>query len=302
MEKIMNIVVFGAGAIGSLLGGLLSKNNNVVLIGRKHHVDKINEDELKISGLSEFNDNIKAYTDIKKINFTPDLVLLTVKSYDTENAIKKIKCVLGNNTIILSFQNGLNNLEIINQYVPKNQIIFGITTHGSIYVSEGHIKHTGKGYTIIGGIDKECQKLNDIKKIFDEIGIITQISNNIEVEIWKKALINSSINPLTTIFKCENGYLLKNPILKHMVICVCKESTEIAKKSGFNFEFDDILVQTFKVIEETTENKSSMLQSYLRKTKTEISHINGKLIENGKKNNVSTYFNELLIFIIEQQT
>jgi 2-dehydropantoate 2-reductase len=298
----MNIVVFGAGAIGSLLGGLLSKNNNVVLIGRKQHVDKINKDGLKISGLSEFNDKIKAYTDIKKIKFTPDLVLLTVKSYDTENAIKKIKCVIENNTIILSFQNGLNNLDIINQYVSKNQIIFGITTHGSIYVSEGHIEHTGKGYTIIGEIDKEYQKLNDIKKIFDEIGVITQISNNIEAEIWRKALINSSINPLTTIFKCKNGYLLKNPILKHIVICVCKESTEIAKKSGFDFEFDDILDQTLKVIEETAENKSSMLQSYLRKTKTEISHINGKLIENGKKNNVSTYFNELLIFIIEQKT
>jgi 2-dehydropantoate 2-reductase len=265
-------------------------------------VDKINKDGLKISGLSEFNDKIKAYTDIKKIKFTPDLVLLTVKSYDTENAIKKIKCVIENNTIILSFQNGLNNLDIINQYVSKNQIIFGITTHGSIYVSEGHIEHTGKGYTIIGEIDKEYQKLNDIKKIFDEIGVITQISNNIEAEIWRKALINSSINPLTTIFKCKNGYLLKNPILKHIVICVCKESTEIAKKSGFDFEFDDILDQTFKVIEETAENKSSMLQSYLRKTKTEISHINGKLIENGKKNNVSTYFNELLIFIIEQKT
>ena len=294
----MNIVVFGAGAIGSLLGGLLSKNNNVVLIGRKQHVDKINKDGLKISGLSEFNDKIKAYTDIKKIKSTPDIVLLTVKSYDTENAIKKIKCVLDDNTIILSFQNGLNNLDIINRYVPKNQIIFGITTHGSIYVSEGHIKHTGKGYTIIGGIDKEYQNLDDIKKIFDEIGIITQISANIEKEIWKKAIINSSINPLTTIFQCENGYLLKNPILRHMIVCICKESTDIVNEYGFSFKFDEMLNQTFKVIEDTKKNKSSMLQSYLRNTKTEIASINGVLIEIGKKYNASTYFNKILLFMV----
>ena len=94
----MKIVVIGAGAIGSFIGGMLSKNNDVVLVGRKPHVDSIKKIGLSISGKTKLNIKIRAEENIKNIDFTPDLLILTVKSFDTENAIKEAK-IIDKNTL-----------------------------------------------------------------------------------------------------------------------------------------------------------------------------------------------------------
>ena len=102
----MNIVVFGAGAIGSLFGGFLSKNNNVFLIGRKPHVDTIKNNNLLLQGKAKLKVRISAAVSIDNVPFTPDLLVLTVKSYDTENAIKEARKIIDDNTVLLSLQNG----------------------------------------------------------------------------------------------------------------------------------------------------------------------------------------------------
>ena len=83
----MNIVIMGAGAVGSLFGALLSKNNNVTLIGRKNHIESINKSGLLIEGKTKLNVKINAEISVDNIKDTPDLLILTVKSYDTESAI-----------------------------------------------------------------------------------------------------------------------------------------------------------------------------------------------------------------------
>ena len=163
----MNIVIFGAGAIGSLIGAKLSKNNYVILHGRKSHIDKIKKDGLKIIG----------------------------------------------KTIILTIQNGLDNIEIIKKWVNASQIMIGVTTEGSLFVKPGYIKHTGTGITKIGVLDGHHSNIiKQIVNLFNESKINTILSENILKEIWIKAIINSCVNPLTTIFRCKNGYLLRNPI------------------------------------------------------------------------------------------
>ena len=107
----MNIVVMGAGAIGSLFGAFLSKKNDVVLVGRSSHVNAINKKGLKIKGKTQLNVKIRAVDSVDKIPFSPDLIIITVKSYNTETAIKEIKSNIGDNTIVLSLQNGLDNIE-----------------------------------------------------------------------------------------------------------------------------------------------------------------------------------------------
>ena len=119
----MNIVIFGAGAIGSLIGAKLSKNNFVILHGRKSHIDKIKKDGLKIIGKTIFNKKIPATSSVNEINIKPDLIILTVKSYDTEKAVKQINKIIGKNTIILTIQNGLDNIDIIKKWINNNQII-----------------------------------------------------------------------------------------------------------------------------------------------------------------------------------
>jgi len=295
----MDIVIFGAGAIGSLFGAYLSSNNNITLIGRSFHVNAINTGSLKIEGKTKFNKKVKSINSLDYVNKSPDLLLLTVKSYDTEIAIKQSLSIINNKTIILSFQNGLDNINKIGKYVNKKQVIAGVTTHGSIFLKPGLIRHTGIGRTILGELDGRITKrIEKIIKIFNKADIETQISQNIIREIWIKAIINSSINPLTSIFQCKNGYLLKNPILMNLVMNICKESTNIANIKGFKLSYNDMLRKTKEVIEKTYDNYSSMLQSIKKGKKTEIESINGILIDIGKKFKIDTLLNNLLFNII----
>jgi len=296
----MNIVILGAGAIGSLFGGLLSKKNNVSLIGRKTHVQAIKKNGLKITGKTQLNVRMSAEDSISKIGFSPDLLILTVKSYDTENAIKEAKSIIGVNTVVLSLQNGLDHVNKISKIVSREKIIAGVTTHGAFFSKSGLIKHTGSGETILGELDgKKTERITNITDLFNKSGIETKISTNIIREIWIKAIINSSINPLTTFFQCKNGYLLENPVLEKLVENVCRESTNIANASGLNLSYQNMINKTKEVIRGTSENYSSMLQSFKKGKKTEIKSINGKLVIIGKKHDISTSINEMLIYSVK---
>lgn len=296
----MNIVIMGAGAIGSLFGALLSKNNNVTLIGRKNHIESINKSGLLIEGKTKLNVKINAEISVDNIKDTPDLLILTVKSYDTESAIIQAWNIIEKDTIVLSLQNGLDNLEKIKNYVePKNTMV-GITTHGAFYSKPGIIKHTGKGATIIGELNgQKTKRAGEISKIFNEAGIEVSISEDIVREIWLKAIVNSCINPITAFFQCKNGYLLENQILKKLVEIICEESARIAHSNGLIVSYDEIIKKTKDVIKKTSENYSSMLQSILHNQKTEIDSINGKLVEIGKKNNIAPIMNEMLTYSIK---
>jgi len=297
----MNIVVLGAGAIGSLFGALLSSKNNVVLIGRKPHVDVINKKGLKIEGITKLKVKIDARESINKIDFSPDLIILAVKSYDTESAVKKASKVICKNTIVLSLQNGIDNIDKIKKYIESEKILVGVTTHGALFLNPGIIRHTGKGSTILGKLSGgKTVQLKDLVELFNKSGIYTISSDNIIGELWIKAIVNSSINPLTAIFQCKNGYLLENPVLERLVEITCLESTDIANTQGYSFfSHEDMIKITKKVIRNTSDNYSSMLQSVKRGKKTEIDSINGKIMDFGKKNRVKSSMNEILTEYIQ---
>jgi 2-dehydropantoate 2-reductase len=295
----MNIVILGAGAIGSLFGALLSKKNNVTLIGRTSHVKAIRKNSLKIEGNTRFNKRIPAMNSVDGIRNHPDLLIITVKSYDTKAVLVNAKKIIDDKTVIISLQNGLDNIDKIEKIVKRTRIIAGITTHGSIFIKPGHIKHTGNGITIFGEIDgKKTERISKIVGLFNEAGIESKISKNIIKEIWIKTIINSSINPLTTIFQCKNGYLLENPILEKIVEKVCKESTNIANSENFNLSFEKMFKITKEVIENTSENYSSMLQSFKKGKKLEIDSINLKLVNIGRMNDVDMTLNDILISLV----
>lgn len=292
----MNIVVMGAGAIGSLYGAFLSKNNDVVLIGRNPHISTVKKHGLKIDGKTKLKVKLNAETSINNSDAPVDLLILTVKSYDTKNAIMQAKPLIGKKTAVLSLQNGLNNIDKIKEIVDQKNIILGVTTDGALFLEPGFIKHTGEGKTIIGELNGEkTRRIESIANIFNKSKIETSISNDILKDIWIKAIINSSINPLTTFFKCKNGYLLENPILENLTEKICLESTNIAKTEGHNLSYKNMIKITKDVIRNTSNNYSSMLQSHMQGKKSEIDAINGKLITTGSKNGISTSLNEILM-------
>ncbi len=295
----MNIVIFGAGAIGSLFGALLAQKNTVVLVGRQPHIISVQKKGLTITGKTTRTVTMAAIESIKDLPVQADLILLTVKSYDTETACSQLSACISDEAVVLSLQNGLDNIEKIERFIEKKHILAGITTHGAIFSMPGEITHSGEGKTILGELDGSSSKrLQSLVRLFNEAGIQTTTSNDINKEIWSKTIINSSINPLTGFLGCTNGYLLENPLLERVVECICTESSAIASSDGISVSEEEMIEKTKEVIRDTANNFSSMLQSIQQRKKTEIDSINGKLTRIGENQRIDVSLNRILTELI----
>ena len=287
----------GAGAIGSLFGGLLKKEGiDVLLIGRNAHVEAIRKNGLSIFGIEGFNVKIDASTnplDAKGSN----LIIITTKAYDTKRALSDIKDILDDEVTVMSLQNGAGNLEEISKFVDTKMILGATTSMGAFLESPGKIQFRGKGTTIIGPISKENNNAKEIVKLFNNSGVKTEFSNDIKSDIWSKVVINSAINTLATIFEDENGILLDNNLLE-IVREITKEGKAVLEKDGINIS-EDIFEKTLEIIKNTSRNINSTLTDLRKGNKTEIDYISGKIVAMGKKHDIPTPYNKILMNMIK---
>jgi len=299
----MKIAVLGAGAMGCLYGGFLAEGNNEVWLIDiwKDHVDKINREGLKIQGKSgdRVIRNIKATTNPNEIGAV-DLVLVFVKSTVTDKALEGTKSIIDKNTLVLTLQNGLGNIEKIESVVGKDSIIAGTTAHGSTLLESGKILHAGIGSTIIGEISREeSDRINHIKKVFDDSKIDTIITDNVLGLIWDKLLVNVGINALTALTKLKNGQLVEFEEMEKLLELAVGEGENVAKAKGIKLISEDPVKHTKDVCRLTAHNKSSMLQDIINRRKTEIEMINGAIVKEGMKYNINTPINLALTNLIK---
>jgi 2-dehydropantoate 2-reductase len=300
----MKILIFGAGALGSFIGGLLTRNHDVTFVGNKAHLNAIKAHGLKIIGKT----HLTAQPIVANVNsilrhkskYRFDIVILTVKSYDTLSAMKIVKKIIHHNTNVLTLQNGLDNIDKITKYVDKKMVFGGVTSHGITFISPGVIKHAGIGDTTIGSIAGSISnELTAVADAFNTAGIKTAITKNIHREIWCKAIVNATINPLTAILKVPNGYLLKHKHIEDFIVKICAECVAVANTAGLDLKLDFMLKKTKTVIRQTSSNKSSMLQDIERGKPTEINSINGAIVRIAHKHKVAVPYNELLVALVK---
>ncbi len=290
----MKISVMGAGAIGSLFGAMLARSGyDVTLIGREAHINAIKSNGLRVSGLEEFNIKLKA----KTRPVESDLFLLTVKSYDTEEAIKAIP--LRKNTVILTLQNGIGNEDCIATIAGRERVISGKTANGSTLLDPGHIRFTGRGETVIGELDGIITpRVKEIAELFNSAGISTSISTDMKTKIWEKLIVNVGINAITAITGLRNGEILKLPELRELMKIAVEEAIEVARAKGITIN-EDMVMRTAAVAEATAMNQSSMLQDMNRGRKTEIDAINGAIVKFGEELNIPVPVNQALTAIVK---
>lgn len=299
----MKIAILGAGAMGSLYGGFLAEGDNEVWLLDiwKEHVERINIEGLKIRGKSgdRVIKNIKATIDPNEIG-TVDLLLVFVKSTITEKALEGARSIIDKNTIILTLQNGLGNIEKIGLASGKDNVVAGTTAHGSTLLEPGEILHAGIGATIIGEISGEkSERIINLKKVLDRSKIETVITDNVLGLIWDKLLVNVGINALTALTELRNGQLVDFDETEKLLEFAVSEGEKIAKAKGINLISKDPIKHTKEVCRLTSQNKSSMLQDIINRRKTEIEMINGAIVREGRKLNIDTPINLTLTNLIK---
>jgi 2-dehydropantoate 2-reductase len=293
----MKILLVGAGALGSFIGGVLSKKYDVTILCKSKYFEKLKEKGIKINGKTRFTAHP---TVIKKVDSQKiDLIILAVKSYDTNSAMRQITPAIGKNTIVLTLQNGLGNVECISKFVDTDMVLDGVTSHGLTLISNGEVYHAGVGYTTIGTLSGEITE--DCKKvcnIFTSVKISTTPTDNSAGERWAKTIVNAGINPITALTGLKNGYLLKIPALTRLLEQTCLECISVANARGIKLPKCDIVEKTKGVARDTSNNKSSMLQDIEKGRRTEIDAMNGAIVRIGKKYGIRLPINFALTTLV----
>ncbi|ACS32824.1 2-dehydropantoate 2-reductase [Thermococcus gammatolerans] len=292
----MRIYVLGAGSIGSLLGALLAKaGNDVLLIGREEQVRAVNERRLKVIGVEEFE--VKVNASLHAPDEPPELLLLTTKSYSTKTALECARNCIGPETWVLSVQNGLGNEDLAMKYTDR--VIGGITTNGAMLVEWGVVRWTGKGITVIGKYPTgKAEFVERVARVFNEAGIETEVTENAVGWKWAKAIVNSVINGLGTVLEVKNGALREIPELEGISIEIAREGCMVAQQLGIEFEVHPLEL-LWDTIERTRENYNSTLQDIMRGRKTEVDYIHGKIVEYAHSVGLEAPRNELLWALIK---
>ncbi len=300
----MKIAIIGAGAMGCLFGGKLSASpgNQVYLLDVwKDHMDAVNANGLLMEEGEETLNyrNIKGETDAKAVGVV-DLAIVFVKSTLTAQAVASNKAVFGPNTLVLTLQNGMGNIDLIAQEVGMDNLLAGTTSHGALMLGPGKMRHTGVGGTTIGELSGEAtSRIEAVAACLREAGMEILISDNVLGLVWDKLLVNVGINALTGITKLHNGELLDYPEIDVLLEMAVNEAQQVALAKGIKLGFEDGVAHCRQVAKATATNKSSMLQDIMGGKKTEIDMINGAIVKEGKAVGVATPVNQVLTSLIQ---
>ena len=228
------------------------------------------------------------------------MLILGVKSYHTKEAITAAKPLIGNNTKVLTLQNGIGNIEIIGEVIGSDKVIGGVTNLGATLLDVGRVRFAGKGETVIGRSDGKIPvEMRSIREIFNKAGLETKISRDIKGLLWSKLIINVGINALTAITRLKNGRLIEFEGTRKILRDAVTEAVKVAKRKKVRFIYDDPLAKVEAVCEATANNISSMLQDVLRKKRTEIDFINGVIVRQAQELGIPVPVNALLVDLVK---
>lgn len=297
----MKTAIIGAGAMGSLFGGLLSRTGEEVWLVDvwKEHIDAIRSTGLGIEEKGKTQTiSVRATSDVTSIG-KADLILFFVKSYHTEKAVTDSLVLQKEDTLFLTLQNGLGNEETICKQVDRKKVILGVTGQGATLLGPGHIRHAGWGKTYVGELDgKISDRVTRVAQIFHKAGIETEVSSRIHDLVWEKLLVNVGINALAAMTGLKNGQLLDYPETLRLMEALVSEAAGLAKNKGIQIQGNPI-DRVKAVIEATRENRCSMGQDLDRKRRTEIDAINGAVVREAERLGISVPCNQMITDLIK---
>jgi 2-dehydropantoate 2-reductase len=296
--NVMKIAVMGAGAVGCYFGGMLARaGHDVVLIGRRQHVEAVRRHGLFI--------DTKAFAEHVPIQAGEDasgvrgaqLVLCCVKSTDTERAAADMAPYLDPDAVILSLQNGVDNavrLQVALGSEVATRVFAAVVYVAAEMAGPGHVRHHGRGELVIGPSAASA----DLARLFGDAGLPVQISGNVIGELWAKLLLNCCFNPLSAITQMPYGRIFEGAGVEAMMRDVVGECLAVACGEGVTVPGDTW--EGVKGIARTMSTQvSSTAQDLARGKHTEIDHLNGYVLRKGEALGIATPVNRALHTLVK---
>ena len=301
----MKIAVVGSGAMGSLTGGLLwEAGADVHLFSvNREHIERIKLHGLIIEGIGgQRTIRVNATTNVEDIGVA-DLIIMFVKSYDTEAAAAFARKIAGANTYVLTLQNGIGNIEVLNRLFGTDRILAGTTDAAATIVSPGRVKHTAGGNISIGSLTGEITfRIKEIVDLLQKAGFNAHPTDNAIGMIWTKFIMNLAINPLGTILRVVCRGLIDNDYAKALMKNIVDEALQIAENKGIRLLYADMVQAAYDLAEKNADSQNSMLQDFLKGKRTEIDFISGALVREGEQIGIDTPVNRTVTYLVKALT
>ena len=282
----MTIAILGIGGVGGYLGGKLTlskKDEKIVFISRGKQLKKIQKDGLKL--IDEDNEYIikpDIATDNPKELGVFDLVLICIKSYDLNDALKLIKDNISDKTVLLPLLNGVEHDKEVKEVYPNAKVLNGCIYILSNIKDTGVIKKYGGVFNLIYGSDEyDLAQFKWIKELFDRADLRNRLTPDIELETWKKYLLISAYASMTSYYEKPLGFIAKEKIDE--LEMVLYEIKSVADKKGVNIEREVIEKILKRVVTLPYESKTSMQLDYEKGKKTELEALCGYIVKEAKK-------------------
>jgi 2-dehydropantoate 2-reductase len=307
----MKIAVLGAGSLGCTLGGVLAEHgNDVTLVNRNAnfcalvHANGLTLQDGGAAGIPR-TVFVQAIQDVasQPVQLTPfDLIIVLVKSKDTEAVVRSALPWIGEDTLVMSLQNGLGHEDIIAGIVGKHRVLAGKTYCGGLMTAPGIVTIGIKNKeTIVGELDgKITPRLTAIGKTFNDAGLLTTVSDNIMGAMWDKILVNVATGAITGITRLVYGLMYQVPELEATACAAVLEAMAVAKAKGIELSIAEPKAAWDKAGKGLPfEFKASILQTLEKNSVTEIDYINGAVVQAGKLLGIPTPVNETLVSLIK---
>lgn len=289
--------VLGAGAMGCLVASHLYRGGKAVTLltrdaSATHRVDT----GLQLCGIDGDHSLSIPRIEGQKVEQI-EALLITTKANDAASAFRSIASRLSADAPVVLLHNGLGIYEQLGTEYPHANLFCGTTTEAAYFDENQRLVYAGRGSTSIG--QPECQTppawFGDLATALPE----AHWEEDIEHSLWRKLLINAAINPLTAIYGCRNGELLKNDDYRQHAQTICEELASISRARGYPDLADEVWNIAAGVMESTADNQSSMLLDIQNKRSSEVDYITGYLCQTARELNVPCPANEALLLSLK---
>jgi len=292
-KKNTDIAIVGAGGMGALFGSILSENGlDVVLIDpNREHVESIESNGLKIEG---FGGNrtvrIPAISDASELE-SANLLFFQCKAQGTRDASRSIRHLLHENSVCISFQNGLGNEEVIAEEVGADKVLGGLTAMAGLLLGPGRIRDFSRVPSYIADMHGgTSERVASIAEKLTFSGLETHPSEDIFHEIWKKLLGNISMSAVSGLTNLTSATIMSIPELKPVCLQAMEEAFKVAVASGISLDREAVL-RGMELISQsggTGDNKSSLCVDLLNHRQTEVDSIYGGVIKLAEEKGIGT--------------
>jgi len=310
----VRIAIIGPGAMGCLFGGLLARaGHEVILVDRdRARARTLNRNGIRVEGVSgpspavvpmhrdaggKFRARVRATADAASVE-DPDLTLVCVKAYYTARAAESAAPLLRRSEAVLTLQNGLGNVEILQKVAGAERVVGGTTAQGATLLGAGHVRHAGAGITILGEPSgRITARLRRIAAVLRQAGMQVRLTRDLQSVLWNKLIVNCAINALGALTGLPNGALPQYPGARRLLRQAADEAAAVAKAMGIK-----VMAHPARKIEmtcrQTAPNLNSMLQDLMRRRKTEVQAINGRVAEHGRRLGIAIPVNATLAALV----